>query len=326
MSSPAGYARRETAPGPGAIAIIRLSHVAAPVLERLCGRATLPVIPTLTELHDDTGLIDSAVAVATSPDLGYLLPHGGDRVVGRILDALAAGGTVIHSAPDEATWPETDDPIERLALEAVAGAASPLAIDLLLDQPRRWREASTFTEEDALRSERLNRLLAPPSVVLAGPPNVGKSTLLNALSGRQSAITLNEPGTTRDAPSVRLDLGGLVVLWHDTPGLDDGGDEIEQEAQRRARTLICEADLVLAMTDAGHPWPELPEPAGVRIGGRCDLGMRSDADLAISGRTGAGVPELVAAIRDRLVPPIDLDHPGPWRFDLRIPVANRASE
>jgi tRNA modification GTPase len=252
--------------------------------------------------------------------VAQLMPHGGPRVVQRLLAWLVAAGVprADASAVDAASiYPEAGSRVEALMLRALASAASPLAIDLLLDQPRRWREA-TPTQDDAARSRRLARLLVPPTVVVAGPANVGKSTLANTLAGRNVSITLDAPGTTRDYTAVPLDLAGLAVTWIDTPGLRATDDVIEGRAVDLARAVIEQADLLIALTDAAHDWPPLPRPPDLLVGSRCDLGARDDAALHVSGTTGAGLADLVAAAREWLVPDADLAHPGPWIFDAAL--------
>jgi tRNA modification GTPase len=97
-------------------------------------------------------------------------------------------------------------------------------------------------------------------VAIAGPPNVGKSTLLNRIAGREVAIVSPHAGTTRDALEVHLDLKGYPVTLIDTAGVRDSSDPVEQEGIRRARAKAEEADLVLWLIDgAGHS-PALPEP------------------------------------------------------------------
>ena len=155
-------------------------------------------------------------------------------------------------------------------------------------------------------------------VVVAGPANVGKSTLSNVLIGRSMSIASDRPGTTRDYTAGRINLGGLVVDWYDTPGQRAGGDEIEREARELARPLIVGADCLVAMTDHEQPWPQLPRDPDLRVANKHDLGDRDDADLSISAATGAGIAELVTAVRDRLVRPDDLAHTGPWLFDRRL--------
>src|SRR6185295_9623266 len=115
----------------------------------------------------------------------------------------------------------------------------------------------------------------PPTVVAIGPPNIGKSTLLNALAGRSVAIVADEPGTTRDHVGVRLDLAGLVVNYIDTPGLDPRGahEAIQREAQDLARDAARAADLVLLCSDPANAAPTgVPARDTLRLGLRADLG------------------------------------------------------
>lgn len=145
------------------------------------------------------------------------------------------------------------------------------------------------------------RLRAGFRVVIAGPPNAGKSSLLNALARREAAIVTDIPGTTRDVLDVHLDLRGLAVILSDTAGLRDSVDAIEQEGIRRAVARIEDADLVLWLSmDAAAP-PAAP-PSVLRVATQRDR-FASDpspiwADHAISVVTGLGVEPLVDAIAD----------------------------
>jgi tRNA modification GTPase len=89
-------------------------------------------------------------------------------------------------------------------------------------------------------------------VAIAGPPNVGKSTLINQLARREVAIVSPHAGTTRDVIEVQLDLDGYPVTVIDTAGIRETDDPVEQEGVRRARMRAAEADLVLWMVDAQH--------------------------------------------------------------------------
>ncbi len=89
------------------------------------------------------------------------------------------------------------------------------------------------------------------TLVLAGRPNVGKSSLLNRLLGFDRAIVTDTPGTTRDTLSESMDLDGVPIRVIDTAGLRIAGDAIEREGIRRARLEIEEADLVLLVRDCG---------------------------------------------------------------------------
>src|SRR6185437_11647747 len=103
---------------------------------------------------------------------------------------------------------------------------------------------------DGHRGERLREGVA---VAILGPPNAGKSSLMNALARREVAITAATAGTTRDVIEVALDLGGWPVVLADTAGLRDAGDAIEEEGVRRARTRAAAADLKLIVVDATRP-------------------------------------------------------------------------
>src|SRR5512140_733862 len=119
------------------------------------------------------------------------------------------------------------------------------------------------------RSERLREGLV---VAIAGPPNVGKSTLMNALARREVAIVSPHAGTTRDVIEVQLDLEGYPVTVIDTAGIRETDDPVEQEGVRRARARAAEADLVLWMSDPQRD--EIPERGAAplwRIRNKIDL-------------------------------------------------------
>ena len=307
-----------TSSQPGAIAILQLDGDVATVLRAVTGIAQWPTgRARLTTLAD----IDRGLALRLTDKVAQLMPHGGPRVVQRLVAWLVDRGVELIAPDDVApqrVFPEAADRFEAMALAAVARAASPLAVDLLLDQPRRWRAAAPAGNPDPGRDRRLNRLIDPPLVVVAGPANVGKSTLSNTLVGRSMSIAADLPGTTRDYTSGRIDLAGVVVDWHDTPGLRDTSDPIEVESVEIARALIARADMVVALTDHRQPWPQLSRRPDLRVANKRDLGERADGDLSISAVTGAGIAELVLAVRDRLVPPEDITHSGRWLFDRRL--------
>ena len=117
--------------------------------------------------------------------------------------------------------------------------------------------------DDGHRGERLRD---GPVVAIAGPVNVGKSSIINRLAGRSAAIVSPHAGTTRDVIEVHLDLGGYPVTVLDTAGLRNSTDSVEQEGVCRARERAAEADLVLWVVDASAAGPVVP-PA--------DLGDRS---------------------------------------------------
>lgn len=129
-------------------------------------------------------------------------------------------------------------------------------------------------------------------VAIVGPPNAGKSTLLNCLAGREAAITSDIAGTTRDVIEVRMDVRGLAVTVLDTAGIRETGDVVEQLGVQRAMDRASAADLRVHLLCAGEP-PLVPVQPGdiVRIPKKDDGGANG-----ISGKTGAGVNELLDAI------------------------------
>jgi tRNA modification GTPase len=130
--------------------------------------------------------------------------------------------------------------------------------------------------------------------VIIGPPNAGKSTLLNALAGEEVAIVSDIPGTTRDAVGVRVDLGGVPVHLTDTAGLRDTVDVIEAEGVKRAQARAAKADFLILVAAPGEDFAAAQ--AGIP-----SIRLRTKADLAggeggVSARTGEGM----AALQTRL--------------------------
>lgn len=131
-------------------------------------------------------------------------------------------------------------------------------------------------------------------VAIVGPPNAGKSTLLNMLAGREAAITSEMAGTTRDVIEVRMDLGGLPVTFLDTAGLRETSDLVEGIGIQRAVARAEAADLRIFLLKDGDKGVGL-EPVGddLVVSGKADLGA---SGIAVSGVTGEGVDALVDRI------------------------------
>jgi tRNA modification GTPase len=151
------------------------------------------------------------------------------------------------------------------------------------------------------RGERLREGLV---VAIAGPPNVGKSTLMNQLARREVAIVSPHAGTTRDVIEVQLDLDGYPVTVIDTAGIRETDDPVEQEGVRRARARAAEADLVLWLseTDDSKVAEDASSPAWL-VRNKIDLarapaavGGNGDPSFAISASRGDGLGELISAL------------------------------
>lgn len=135
-------------------------------------------------------------------------------------------------------------------------------------------------------------------VAIVGPPNAGKSTLLNALAGREAAITSEIAGTTRDVIEVRMDLGGLPVTFLDTAGLRETGDIVEAKGIQRAVERANTADLRIFLTGSEAGTHLEPREEDIVIESKSDL--RKDGK-GVSGKTGAGLEDLVDQVKRILV-------------------------
>jgi tRNA modification GTPase len=143
-------------------------------------------------------------------------------------------------------------------------------------------------------------------LTVIGPPNAGKSSLVNALARRDVAIVAETAGTTRDVIEVRMDLGGYAVILADTAGLRETEEAVEAEGVRRARARAKASDLVLLLLNGSEAQdPALVDQADIVVWNKADLPWpRQRAGLRLSLKTGEGLDALIAAItakvRDRL--------------------------
>lgn len=227
----------------------------------------------------------------------------------------------------------------RAALRQMRGGVSAFvgdAIAQLTDILSRIQAAVDFPEEvdeEAVSAEirveieeiaaRIERRIDPrrarilregASVVLAGRPNVGKSSLMNALLNCERAIVTDIPGTTRDVLSERFELDGRVVRLSDTAGIRESEDSIERIGVQRAQSEVEGADAVLLVLDRSQPLTDadrelisLADERYILCLSKADLPCRLEADLpralpafSLSARTGEGVEALIACLKERL--------------------------
>jgi tRNA modification GTPase len=175
-----------------------------------------------------------------------------------------------------------------------------------------WALAEAVRQEilghiDDRRGERVREGV---EIVVAGPPNAGKSSLVNAIARRDVAIVTAEPGTTRDMIEVRVDLDGYAATLVDTAGLREAEGVVEKEGVRRAVERAARADIVLWLGDLREGRVEPPALAAhvVHVGTKLDLidsasergRVLVDFDHAVSSLTGEGVAELLAGLGRRL--------------------------
>ena len=169
---------------------------------------------------------------------------------------------------------------------------------------------------DGHRGERLRDGI---DVAIVGPPNAGKSSLLNRIARRDVAITSPVPGTTRDVIEVAIDLGGYPVVLADTAGLRDSADAIEQEGKRRAVQRAEQAEIRLFVFDIAHPadaagasaWPGADT---ILVANKIDLVPAADADLSVSALpvsalTGEGIDRLLTVLGERVAQTYRIEAP-----------------
>jgi tRNA modification GTPase len=248
---------------------------------------------------------------------------------------LAGAGVRVVAAKDWLAAIHTDL-IEAEALAALALATTERTAAILLDQYRgalRREVEAIVAEWEATDGEapiaqefvtteptgfarlcsrrRLGRHLTQPfRIVLAGRPNVGKSSLINTLCGYQRAIVSSQPGTTRDVVTASTAFAGWPVELADTAGLRDSRDVLESAGIARTRAQLAQADLVLIVADNAADWSAEEEallrgfPGCLVVYNKCDLPSPSaagrPAGALVSALTGQGLKELEESIVSRL--------------------------
>jgi tRNA modification GTPase len=261
--------------------------------------------------------------------------HGGQAAVAAICDVLIRAGGVQTSPADWIRSPE-DDPIAAPALLALADAKTERAAAILLDQyrgalSRDLKIVVNYLDQGEVPAARqtihelINRtdlglhLTRPWNVVITGRPNVGKSSLMNAILGYQRSIVWHQPGTTRDVLTATTAIDGWWVELSDVAGLRTSGDALEVAGVERAEQAIAAADLVVFVADlTADCEAELHRQVCERIAAtdiarapiivhnKCDLARPPSADrptgIMTSAITGVGLPELCQAISKSLVP------------------------
>ena len=209
-----------------------------------------------------------------------------DGVFSQRVDALADGLLALR-VHVEAAIDFSDEPIETLGLDAVAARLAGLAAAL---------------DDIAAAAERGRRLRDGLHAVIVGPPNAGKSSLLNALAGSERAIVTDIAGTTRDVLRETIDLDGVAFTLVDTAGLREASDAVEREGVRRARAELERADVAVLVTDRAH----------------------ADADTALFAGVPAGAARIVVCNKidlDAAAPQVD-DRDG----DVHIHLSARSRE
>jgi tRNA modification GTPase len=327
-----------TPPGTAAIATLALRGPAAWTLVRELAQHLLPADPApgrfwLTRIGDkQRGEVDDVVVavkqVRPEPSV-ELHCHGGREVIRFLEELLIARGVQV------CTWQELEsqagDMLRTLALDTLTKALTARTASIALDQLDGAFASALQSVQSALQAgqaahaesqlremERYaalgRHLTVPWRVVIAGPVNVGKSSLANALAGYQRSIVAPTPGTTRDLVTTLLAVQGWPIELADTAGWRSTGEAIEREGINLARQAASSADLCLWLLDASTA-PVRPDANLGRVQlvvNKVDLpAVWSAEEIAaprISALQGTGIAELCDAVAKWLVP--DIPPPG----------------
>jgi tRNA modification GTPase len=255
--------------------------------------------------------------------------HGGVAAAQAVQEALIAEGCVAIESSQWALSAE-GNAIRAAALVALAEARTERTAAVLLDQFRAALATELTAIQDLIAGDKVGEatqrikglldraefglhLTRSWKIVLAGRPNVGKSSLVNAILGYERAIVFPQPGTTRDVLTATTAIDGWPVDLADTAGLRVSEDPLELEGVARARAQISEADLVLLVADLTAGWDEplFQELANLAsrllvVHNKCDL-ADAPPELAVKGplvsaKTGQGIDELCHFLANLLVP------------------------
>ncbi|MCI0737837.1 MAG: 50S ribosome-binding GTPase [Gemmataceae bacterium] len=320
-----------TPPGVGAIATLVLcgpqSISIVGQVANVAEFARIP-IPRLARITGADGVEQVVIAVKqTEPwPTVEVHCHGGVAVVRMLEEMFVAKGATLISP---ATWLQRSglSQIKQKALALLCQAPTARTAGILLDQYQGALERALAEMEEASRrgdvqtAQRLKDRLAqltpvgrhvvePFRVVVAGPPNVGKSSLVNAIAGYTRSVVSPMPGTTRDVVGTRIALDGWPVELLDTAGLREAGEELEEAGMALAAKALESADLCLWVVDGSTTMSE-PRPLGSGprtevVINKVDLPPAWDQTTLqaprVSALTGAGVTELCDTIARRLVP------------------------
>jgi len=269
--------------GPAVVAAVLRALAAQPGLRlaepgEFTRRALENGVLDLAQVEGLADLIDAETEAQRRQAVRVLSGAVGAKVEGWRRDLIRAGALL------EATIDFADEEVPVDVAPEVLGLVDGLMADL-------GREAAGVAAAEQIRDGF--------EVAIVGPPNAGKSTLLNQLAGRDAAITSEIAGTTRDVIEVRMEIAGLPVTFLDTAGLRDTDDRLERMGIDRAVARAQAADLRVFLSDGSAVPGLLQQPDDLMVAGKSDV-TPTAAGLAVSGLTGAGVADLMARIGEIL--------------------------
>lgn len=291
-----------TPPAVGAIATLQLQGPQAwDVVRERFRRTNGKQLPVTMECQRTWfGTLGDEVIVAAKSDNPLTVEihcHGGRHVVRTLMEQFVNDGCIAEQ------WQHSSSHLLRMLTHAPTLRTA----SILLDQ---YHGTAHKTERYELLRSVGEHLVTPWKVVVAGPPNVGKSSLINALAGYQRSVVAPIAGTTRDVVRVNIALDGWPIELSDTAGLHDSTAELEAEGIARARAMLNDADLVLWLLDVtmeAPAWPDFDAAPLLSVANKIDQPARWNVadhsiDIALSATSGDGLDLLIQRIVDTLLP------------------------
>ncbi len=349
------FAAVTTGKGTGAIAVIQLfGDSAETVIKKIFSPAgeKPPIFKPgkiiLGAIRDGPETIDQVLIGCEGPDHFAINCHGNPLIVANIMQLLQAGGAALLTAEELLTKIfSAEKPSNTIALEAKIAILQAKTIEGtkiianqvnagLTKKAEQWMRGTTSLEKIKAGAEQILKDSLPAKLlifgctaVLSGPPNTGKSTLLNFLAGRQKAIVTDIAGTTRDWVSTQCRIGPLSAELIDTAGLSEIlNDTIEKASQQKAVEMLDKADLVLLVLDNSQVnksfdkniFDKIADKKIITALNKSDLPAKFDINrlpknlsntVQISAKFGNGIETLIKKIQIIC---------GVTNFDLHAPV------
>lgn len=304
-----------TGQGRSAIAVVSLQgQPSAQILAKHFDVATkTPFFPGQIRFgvwrENESEVGESVVVTPVTLDHFEIHCHGGPAAVSRIHDALVRAGA-------KSVKPPNDDLLRSEAIDVLSHCLTAKTAAIAMDQYRgamkKWVER--MLSNVALAAQEADRLLGfadwgtrlttPFNVVLIGPPNVGKSSLLNAIVGYDRSITFDQAGTTRDVLTSETVIDGISVHLSDTAGIHASQEPIERQGIARAKDAAEQADLILRVTEPNLGPTESDSSTTLLVLNKADLLGDTPCfpdHLPTCATFGQGIPELLNAISKSLV-------------------------
>ncbi|MDD5064681.1 MAG: 50S ribosome-binding GTPase [Phycisphaerae bacterium] len=307
------FAAVTTGKATGAIAVIQLAGDSSESIVKKIfvpiGKKPVAFKPgkiLLGTISDGSETIDQVVIGCEAPGQFAINCHGNPLIVADIMQLLQRNGVELLTAEQLLTKNfSAENHPNTIALEAKLTQLQAKTIQgtkIIVNQDsagltktiEKWRQDATSLETIKSNAEQILKdsstaklIIFGCTAVLSGPPNTGKSTLLNFLAGRQKAIVTDIAGTTRDWVSAQCLIGPLSVEFIDTAGLTETlGDTIEKASQQKAVELLDKADLVLLVLDNSRPAEQLDKKLLDKIAKRRILTVLNKSDLPANFDTG----------------------------------------